>query len=461
MAKILQLLALAGFLGVAVAMITVVTHTNVDQLSFVITVTENGFVPSTTTITAGQTIIFKSDVTRPFWPAADAHPTHGLYPEFDPLKPIAPDEQWSFTFDNLGTWTFHDHLVPQHTGTIHVQSEYGGATQACLTQSELENLTMQNHCWEEEFKNQFKAEGLSAVIDTFEQYQENSPVFQRNCHDVMHIIGDIAYDDYKRTGLPPEDGRTSLCGYGFYHGFIERILAEDGGYNRSAYVCEQVANLQSFASQTLADDAEYACQHGVGHAVLDSQENANNTSAEDLTANSIAVCESIFTTSKAQYQCVTGVFNALAIAYTKNYYGFTFGDEPFHICEIQPAIYKDACYIDISTYYFASSNIESDQIFTYLEKIPSLHRLVAIEALSADIVQWRLSTLADEQALMQSCFTQYNNEERASCLRGIHLGVLKKNSPWTNVEKSKTVCSTLETQAEIQECESFIYRKLE
>lgn len=86
----------------------------------VITLTEDGFTPDTLTITKGTTVTFASTNNEYYWPASDLHPSHGIYPDFDPKEPIAGDKTWSFRFDKVGTWKFHDHIAPYYTGTITV-----------------------------------------------------------------------------------------------------------------------------------------------------------------------------------------------------------------------------------------------------------------------------------------------------------------------------------------------------
>jgi plastocyanin len=94
-----------------------------------ITRTENGFSPSEIAIKKGETVTFVNSSTDPMWPASNPHPAHTGYPvgggcrasAFDACKGIAPGASWSYTFDTLGAWGFHDHLSPQFTGTITVQ----------------------------------------------------------------------------------------------------------------------------------------------------------------------------------------------------------------------------------------------------------------------------------------------------------------------------------------------------
>lgn len=85
-----------------------------------ITLTEDGFRPETITIPAGTRVTFKSTRSEFYWPASDLHPSHGIYPAFDPKEPVAGTDTWSFTFDKPGTWKYHDHISPYYTGTITV-----------------------------------------------------------------------------------------------------------------------------------------------------------------------------------------------------------------------------------------------------------------------------------------------------------------------------------------------------
>ena len=88
--------------------------------SYTIILTSEGFSPDKLTIKKGDTITFKTNMGKPFWPASDIHPTHGIYPEFDPKDAVMPDKTWSYKFEKIGNWRFHDHLAPYYTGTISV-----------------------------------------------------------------------------------------------------------------------------------------------------------------------------------------------------------------------------------------------------------------------------------------------------------------------------------------------------
>jgi len=95
--------------------------------SLLVEITGNGFSPSTLTISQGGTVTFQNIHPQESWPASAAHPTHNVYPEgggcigsaFDACGGINPDYgTYSFTFNEKGTWNYHDHLNPSTTGTI-------------------------------------------------------------------------------------------------------------------------------------------------------------------------------------------------------------------------------------------------------------------------------------------------------------------------------------------------------
>lgn len=80
-----------------------------------------GYQPENLKIELSQTVTFKNNSQQDKWPASNIHPTHGIYPQFDPQKAVKPGENWSFTFERKGIFPYHDHLNPNITGIIEVE----------------------------------------------------------------------------------------------------------------------------------------------------------------------------------------------------------------------------------------------------------------------------------------------------------------------------------------------------
>ena len=80
-----------------------------------------GYQPAELTINRGDTVRFINRGGAHHWPASDLHPTHGVYPDFDPRRAIADGEVWEFTFAKRGEWKFHDHVRANIRGVINVK----------------------------------------------------------------------------------------------------------------------------------------------------------------------------------------------------------------------------------------------------------------------------------------------------------------------------------------------------
>ncbi|MBI5734185.1 MAG: cupredoxin domain-containing protein [Candidatus Kerfeldbacteria bacterium] len=85
-----------------------------------INMTASGFSPAEVKVVKGVVVTFTNQDSNPHWPASAVHPTHTLYPGFDALKGLNQGESWSFTFNNVGTWAYHDHLNPGVRGKVTV-----------------------------------------------------------------------------------------------------------------------------------------------------------------------------------------------------------------------------------------------------------------------------------------------------------------------------------------------------
>ena len=70
------------------------------------------FLPKRLEAPAGQTVTFVNESDAPMWPASNIHPTHEILPGFDAKSPIEPGESWTFVFEEVGFWRYHNHLSP-------------------------------------------------------------------------------------------------------------------------------------------------------------------------------------------------------------------------------------------------------------------------------------------------------------------------------------------------------------
>lgn len=86
-----------------------------------VSITDEGFEPSTVTIPVGTKVTFVNNGQALHWPASDPHPIHTGLSGFDARKGLATGESYSFTFTKAGTFGMHDHLNFRLKGSIVVQ----------------------------------------------------------------------------------------------------------------------------------------------------------------------------------------------------------------------------------------------------------------------------------------------------------------------------------------------------
>lgn len=109
-------------------------------------ITSNSFEPGKVTVKKGTTVTWVNRLDRKVWPASNQHPIHTEYPggnyglpgsyggsqackgrgkpkgnAFDACKPLQKGEKFSFTFNEVGRWSYHDHLRPSLRGTVVVK----------------------------------------------------------------------------------------------------------------------------------------------------------------------------------------------------------------------------------------------------------------------------------------------------------------------------------------------------
>jgi plastocyanin len=82
---------------------------------------DDGFFPKEITIKKGRVITFINKGNNLMWVASDDHPSHMIYPEFDAKRGYSNQEYFTFTFDKIGKWGYHNHLKSSDKATIIVE----------------------------------------------------------------------------------------------------------------------------------------------------------------------------------------------------------------------------------------------------------------------------------------------------------------------------------------------------
>ena len=105
------------------------------KLTATAVINNEGFSPKTVEVKKGGRVTWTNKGLVPSWPASAMHPTHKVYPGsdiekcgtseaskiFDSCVGIAPGGEWTFQFNEVGSWKYHDHLNPSHFATVEVE----------------------------------------------------------------------------------------------------------------------------------------------------------------------------------------------------------------------------------------------------------------------------------------------------------------------------------------------------
>lgn len=313
---------------------TLFAHTQTQ----IIKMTPSGFEPQEVTIDTNSSVIFVNQDTKARWPASNPHPTHDLYPEFDPQKPIKSGESWPFKPIKAGTWKYHDHFLPHIRGTLIVKGEGSPSTNKNLNNSSsflsaiknfLANFSSQiKALFKKEpkvlaasdfsklspseqsnfLKEKAKKDGAEKTWQYIRETFKNQAGKAGDIHDLAHLAGGLIYNQKGFAGLSV---CTSDFAFGCYHGFLDKAFETSlDGLNKAEEACASLGQGGPFAS----------CIHGIGHGVASFYQTSNIN-------DSLNACQRL--TSGKDY-CFDGVFMEYERSAPQDFYS---ASNPYQPCD--------------------------------------------------------------------------------------------------------------------------------
>lgn len=425
------------------------------QGEYVIELREDGFYPSSISVPQGAEITFRSALERSFWPASNIHPAHGLYPEFDPERPIGKDKTWSFVFAKSGTWEFHDHLAPSFTGTIVVRDEKGGVQVADDCQEDSRDY----HCWLRDLRGALAQGGINAAFERMAQLYEEDETFASSCHSLAHDLGLAAYPYFLKDESSILTPKAAFCASGFYHGFMEALLTT----TRSVEDAQEFCALVEEAVVPFSPDAALQCYHGVGHGAMDltvSMADANERRSEqELLEPALVFCREASSDELQLYRCASGVFNSLANFYVKSEFGLEVNwQDPLWICRTQAEDLQESCFGNMNTVLFWAAKGDFLQAASWVkdmedeQAMPTIRYLAGLAALDVARGSHGQAVLLCRE--LQAPLT-------TACVEGFAHGFLEHGLPDREYEEALEFCETsLMSVQERDTCLSYVLSNL-
>jgi len=175
------------------------------------------------------------------------------------------------------------------------------------------------------------------------------------CHYLLHPIGEAAYERYAKTGdtsfMLPE---AALCNYGFYHGFIIKLLEDDPGIATTRAFCDSL-------KPTLLErrpDVRDQCYHGVGHGLLDITIGSVGSIDDPAWVRStlgrstpIALQQCALLGETAENDCISGVFHESAMLQEERRW-YTDPRDPLWLCRESAEEYQPRCFGNMDRLFF-------------------------------------------------------------------------------------------------------------
>lgn len=428
-------------------------HFDLFGNSHVIVLKADGFHPAKLTIKEGETVTFTTTTGKPFWPASNVHPTHTAFPAFDPKQPIPPDQSWSFTFDKMGRYGFHDHIESTFEGEILVTRADGSFTEVdCSKQKNVQ-------CWEQLITQTVRDQGVEAGLNKILYLSETEPEFKNDCHGYVHIIGKEAYQLYAQNKDFTLTPATSLCGYGFYHGFMEVLLLTTGDIEQARAFCkyadEQLSGLNGAAST--------ACYHGVGHGAVDGSDPSAWGDIDAIMAPGFKLCDTIAQNDFQLYLCETGVFNATEILSQDPKYGISdLRTDPYAMCNKQPQHRREGCYSNMVPIVLEMAQNDFDKAAKYINDNMIDKEITAIDGhtlnqmvtlgLMFEYIRVYGQTPGYQEKGIDFCRRQPADDHLA-CIEGLSGGLMKYGKPGVEYVENLAFCAnTMLTSEERDSC---------
>lgn len=389
----------------------------------VIEMTPSGFEPSEAVVDQNSSIIFINKDKEPRWPASNIHPTHDLYPEFDPQKAIQPGESWAFKPQKEGEWKYHDHLKPHLRGALTVISEDGEKTPTLTWQQNFKDFIQQVIS---KIKNIFsfakQEDGVKRWQDLKQKYKSRAGS-EGDIHDSAHLAGSLIY---KQKGFDGIADCSPDFAFGCYHGFLDEAFKKD--LSKLADAHDACSKLGSGLTGPVA-----SCIHGIGHGVV-------SFYGTDL-KKSLASCRKL--TSGSEF-CFDGVFMEYARSAPES--AFKKNDPYFPCSELEKEfgpVFDFACGRNQPSLLMQRLGKKFDEVVQICRSSTSKK----FQEACFDSLGFSLAASGDEQQIIQGCGQIGILELTRRCIVAAAGELIFQEVPgWET--KSENICQSIPAQEE-------------
>lgn len=298
------------------------------------------------------------------------------------------------------------------------------------------NASSKPQCWEGLVDSALRNGGIRKAFEIVETLYASEPEFASDCHAYVHEIGSAAYNLFSKDKDFELSSKTSYCGYGFFHAFMESLVTKGDDLTRARKFCDYVD--KQLGSQSAY--AKGACYHGIGHGVADNHDVEYWNSEEELAAKPLQLCNQIALDETLLHRCGSGVFNVMAINYNSGRLAINKQD-PFQFCRKQSLnYYKRACYEEMNTALFALTQSSFLDASRFVEGISEdEYANASIRSLAG---LWGVSNAQNPNfgPIVDNC-RKLQQRLRLGCFGGFAAGLIEGGQPHQEYVRALSFCS--------------------
>ncbi len=299
-------------------------------------------------------------------------------------------------------------------------------------ESSLDSVS-KKQCWEELVENTLKVKGIESAFDLVDYLYKSDLEFASDCHAYIHIVGDRAYHFYSQDKQIKLSSKSSSCGYGFYHGFMETLLIAGEDIKGAGQFCKWAAKLVGGKN-----DVEGACFHGIGHGLSDNHDKIYWSNENELVDNPLLVCEAVGPDEYMVNRCASGVFNVLAINYIAGFLPLR-EEDPLGFCKRQTKSYfKKPCFEEMNTMLISISNKDLLTAAEFLEEIEDEYAISAMRSLAGVVGMSHKDLTFSKQ--IDDC-RKVQDRLHLPCIRGFVSGLIEAETSEQEV-KALSFCES-------------------
>jgi hypothetical protein len=293
---------------------------------------------------------------------------------------------------------------------------------------------------------------MDLLVELYEKY----PEVEKNCHDLAHVIGNQAYLFYESDIDVKISKKSSYCSYGFYHGFMETLIAKSNNPKLAKDFCDKIQKEMNIDTD---------CYHGMGHGVTLTHEIIEEEDIHPIVERGINSCIKSGLDGTRREQCYDGVFSALFAYYEDPGNKLVFDvNDPYIFCEsIKEG--ERACFMYMSNILFLRTGADFHKtvnaIFSFNKKGEMNSELAAVGVGAAAYMMGAVKAADEDQTFQREACKSLPSDLIVRCFERVLSGMLTRIKPGTEITRLTGFCDYNNfTEFEKENCYSFAAARL-